>query len=126
MSPENNTGSSPLPEIRRAPLGQLTSYEISESELEALEKGSQDSIYLNFAIFLLSIAISFTVTLIVSPISSLFIFMAFMNLSVIGYLGGVFLLLLWYKNQKSAIKVADNIRKRLPSQDENVAPESED
>ena len=39
------------PEIRRARFDRLTIYEVSESELEVLARGSPDSIYLNFAVF---------------------------------------------------------------------------
>lgn len=52
-----------LPAVRRARIERLDIYEISETELQILERGSPDSILLNFAIFLVSIAVSFLVAL---------------------------------------------------------------
>src|SRR6266545_4261098 len=54
-SESKTTDSASLPpvEVRRGAFAQLTIYEVAEYELEILEHGSPDSIYLNFAIFLL-------------------------------------------------------------------------
>lgn len=110
-----------LPEIRRGRLDKLTIHEISDSELEALEQGAPNSIYLNFAVFLLSSASSFTITLLTTKIESGRVYTFFAIFTVIGYIVGVLLLLLWWKEYKSASKVADAIRKRLPPEGE-VAP----
>ena len=81
-----------LPAIRRARFDKLTIYEISDSELEILERGSPGSIYLNFTIFLLSSAISVTVTLLVTKIESDRTYMFFVVVTVVGYIIGVLLL----------------------------------
>ena len=103
-----------LPEIRRARFDSLTIYEVSESELDILEKGSPDSIYLNFAIFLLSVAISLTTALFTTTTTSNAAFIVFVVLTTIGYLGGVFLVILWRRNHTSVSDCAATIRKRLP------------
>ncbi len=59
MISENSSSSEFLPAIRRARIDNLTIYEISDAELNILERGSPDSIYLNVAIALISSAISF-------------------------------------------------------------------
>ena len=122
MMAENAQPSTPqpefLPEIRRARFDRLTIYEISDSELEILERGSPVSIYLNFAIFLLSSAISVTVTLLVTEIESDRMYEFFVVVTVVGYIIGALFLLLWWKDYRSLLKVADTIRRRLPPEGE--------
>ena len=64
--------------IKRAKYDSLCLYEVTESELEVLEKGSPSSIYLNFSVFLLSIAISFTIALLTVKIESIKLFTCFL------------------------------------------------
>jgi uncharacterized membrane protein YtjA (UPF0391 family) len=105
-----------LPEIRRARLGELTIFDVTESELEILERGSPDSIYLNFAIALLSIAISFSAILATTTIPADRVFQVFVILTVVSYVAGVILLFIWRRNHQSVSKVVATIRKRLPPQ----------
>lgn len=49
--------------IRRAPLQRLTIYEVEESELAILERGSPDTVFLNIAVALLSVSVSLSVAL---------------------------------------------------------------
>jgi hypothetical protein len=103
-----------LPEIRRARFDKLTIYEISDSELDVLEKGSPDSTYLDFAIGLLSAAIAFSITLATTEITSTKTFSVFTIAIILGYLFGLLLLILWWKNHTSVSSVVKNIRSRLP------------
>jgi hypothetical protein len=103
-----------LPEIRRARFDKLTIYEVSDSELEILAKGSPDSTYLDFSIGLLSAAIAFSITLATTKIESDRTFTAFVIAVIIGYLSGFLLLLLWWKNHTSVSSVIKSIRSRLP------------
>jgi hypothetical protein len=103
-----------LPTVRRARYQQLTIYEISDSELDTLEKGSPDSLFLNFAIFLLSVAISLAVAMVTTEAKSQLTFIIFLVLTIIGFLGGAFLLILWARDRSSVSKCAKTIRDRLP------------
>ena len=103
-----------LPEIRRAKIYQLTVYDVTDTELEILERGTPDSLYLNFAIFLLSSALSFSVALFTSTISNTNIFIVIVVFTIVGYIGGAFLFLLWRRSHTSVTKCAEGIRKRLP------------
>lgn len=103
-----------LPAIRRARFDRLTIYEVSESELDTLEKGSPDSIYLNVGIALLSAAISLTVTLLTATIASTATFVVFVVCTVVGYVVGVVLLLLWRRSRNSVSDCIKIIRGRLP------------
>ena len=105
-----------LPEVRRARLDSLTIYEVSDSELDILERGSPDSLYLNFAIFLLSSALALTIALITTTASSFIVSTVFIVFTVVGYLGGLFLSLLWWRSRSSVSRCAKAIRNRLPPQ----------
>ena len=76
--------------------------------------GSPDSIYLNFAIALLTTAISLTIVLVTTPITSITLFAVFLVCLVLGYVGGLLLLLLWRRNRNSVADCMKVIRKRLP------------
>lgn len=108
----NNT-----PEIKRVKIGSLTIYEISENELESLEKGSPGSILLNFAIFLLSLSIAFIVAVLTTDKKSDLTFIIFIVLIVVFSLFGILLLLIWNKNRKSVKSIGDTIREREPDEE---------
>lgn len=103
-----------LPEIRRGRLGRLTIYEVSESELEILAKGSPSSIYLNFAIFLFTIFISFFTALLTTTIDSIKVFVVFVLIAALGVIGGAILIAVWVINRRSASDIINKIKKRLP------------
>jgi len=109
-----------LPAIRRARLGTLTIYEISEPELEIIERGSPESIFLNFAIFLLSAAIAFSVALATTSICSNRTFLVFVVITVIGYLAGLLLLIMWWLSHRSTTSITKTIRRRLPPEGEQI------
>ena len=111
-----------LPEIRRGRFDQLTIYEVTDSELEILERGSPDSLFLNFAIFLWSCAASFSTTLATTTIPSNRTFTVFVVLTSIGYVGGVILLFLWRRDHQPVSRVVSTIRRRVPPQGIAEAP----
>lgn len=102
------------PEIRRGRFDRLTIYEVTETELELLEMGAPNSIYLNFAIGLLSLASSFLICLLTTTIESMKTFTVFVVLAVVGTISGIVLLVLWYWTSKSIADIAATIRNRLP------------
>lgn len=99
--------------VRKASFDSLILYEISEHELDELEKGSPISLYLNFSIFLLSVGFSFLVTLIFTESKSTKIFLVFLVVTVLFLVIGIFLILLWFKNRKIMNKVVQKIRNRM-------------
>lgn len=116
----------PLPETRivRARLDTLNVYEISENELESLERGGPESLLLNFAIFFLSNAISLTVPLMMSDvdIKSNRVFIVLVIVCVISWITSVVLGALWlnsYRSKKSVIRI---IKKRLPAEGTQIQP----
>jgi amino acid transporter len=112
---KNNESSGEIgPKIKRGRYDSLELYEVSESELTIIERGSPSSTYLNFAIFLLSIASSFLTTLLTVDLSSkMTLFTIFTVICVIGYLIGVFLVIIWFQNKNEFKKIIEKIRERM-------------
>ena len=81
-----------LPAVRRARIDRLNIYEVSDSELQLLKRGSPESLYLNFAIFLLSAALSFLTALFTTEIPSTRVFNVFVMITIIGLVLGLLLL----------------------------------
>jgi hypothetical protein len=103
-----------LPAVRRARIQHLDIYEISEPELQILERGSPDSLFLNFAIFLISIAAGFLIALLTTDIQSRRVFDVFIIITVIGFISGIILLTLWAWYRRSTMTIFDQIRRRMP------------
>lgn len=102
------------PAIHRVRLDKLRIFEITEAELEALERGSPESIFLNLAIAVLSVAISFSVTLTTAKIDNDRTFIVFVIITSIGYVAGITLTLLWFISRRSLRNVSAEIRSRIP------------
>lgn len=102
------------PAFQRVPLDKLRIFEISEAELEALERGSPVSIFLNLAIAVLSIAISFSVALTTAKFDIDRTFYVFVIVASIGYVAGITFVLLWFISRGSLKKVSAEIRSRIP------------
>jgi hypothetical protein len=109
--------------VRRGAYARLTIYEVEENELELLAQGSPDSLYLNFAIFLLSIAVSFLIALLTLPANqatgvsgtgSSNRFIVLVVITTIGFIVGLLLLLIWLKKRRSISDIVQRIKDRLP------------
>ncbi len=104
-----------LPAIRRARLQRLTIYEVEESELAILERGSIDTIFLNLAVALLSMSVSLSVALLTAVFPSDRAWTVFLVITVVGYVAGVIMLLVWWRSRVSVAACTRNIRQRLPT-----------
>ncbi len=110
-----NTNQSNI-KVRRASVDSVDLYEVKEHELIQLEKGSDSDLYLNFAIFLFSLAFACILALATAdfkkPIYQTFAIV----IIVVGLLGSLLLLLLWLRNRKSIKVVIKQIKNRLPAE----------
>lgn len=94
-------------------MGNMTeNFEITDQELDVLENGSKSSIFLNFALLLLSISTCFLVMLIFTTIPSDRVFAVITIIVVIGYLADAALFVLWRISRKSTAGVAEKVRSR--------------
>lgn len=120
------SGEKPL-RIRRGRVDSVDIYEIKDSELDLLEKGSPSGLYLNFSIFLLSIAFSaLTALCTTTSFKDTLIQTVFVVVMVVGFILGVFFLILWYRGRQDVAEVIKEIRNRIPPEvSPIVSPSSE-
>lgn len=100
------------PLIERIRLDKLTIFEITEAELDALERGSTESLFFNLSIAALSTAVSFLIALLTTTIESNRTFMVFVVVCTFGFLSGVTFTLVWWQMRRSLKGVAQTIRDR--------------
>jgi hypothetical protein len=125
--PKDTDESKPL-RVRRGRVASVDIYEIKDSELDILEKGSPADLQLNFAIFLLSLAFSGICTLVTATFSNNKTETIFVVVTIISILLGVYLLISWWRNRTSLKEVADKIRQRIPpdvAEDASIKPENQ-
>ncbi len=112
MSTQKNTQEKTL-RVRRGRVDSVDLFEVKENELEILENGEPTGIYLNFSVFLLSTALSCILALTTATFSSTRSENVFLFLSIIGVIGGLFLLILWWRGRKSIKLVIGTIKNRI-------------
>lgn len=110
---EKNTNSDKSLRVRRGRVDSVNLYEVKENELELLENGEPTSLQLNFAIFLLSLAFSGILTLCTATFTSPLLQNTFLFVTIIGVIGGLYLLLMWWKGRKSIKTVIQTIKDRI-------------
>lgn len=105
--------------INRGKLDSLNIYEVSESELLIIEKGSNDSIFLNFSIFFTSVAISFfivifTVDFFYDEKDDLLIkFIVFLCVAILTLIGGIICFVVWWRNKDDFKTTLSQIKERI-------------
>src|SRR6266404_5702228 len=100
--------------VRRGRVESVDLYEIKDSELDLLEKGSPADLQLNFAIFLVSTAFASLASLLTSTFTNDTAKTVFIVITVVGFLGGAYLLTAWYRNHTSLKTICKRIRERIP------------
>ena len=102
------------PTIKKGKVDSLTIYEITDGELETIERGSPNSTFFNIGIALLSIAISFSVTLATVELTLRpKLFIVFTIVTVVGFIVGLVLMILWIKTKNDVDQVLKKIRDRI-------------
>ncbi|KAB2900562.1 MAG: hypothetical protein F9K31_04590 [Dokdonella sp.] len=109
------TESSNGPRILRGAFDSLSLYEITDYELESLEEGSPSSTFLNFAIAFVSIGLSFLTTLLTVKIESIYVFLIFVVLTIIGLAAALVLFVLWRKTRSRVKDLVKKIKARAPA-----------
>lgn len=105
----------PPVKIRTGVPAELTIHAVADHELEDLAHGAADSSsYLNFAIFLLSTALSFFLTLLTAVVSPR-VFTVFVVITTVGFLNGTLLLVVWIRKRRSVWDLVEEIRSRVPA-----------
>ena len=103
------------PTITRIPIGDLVLFEITEDELAALECGSPESLFLNFAIAFFSIAVSFSLTLTTASFTNDRTFDAIVIVMSVAYVASIAFIIFRLISRRSIKYVSARIRSRVPS-----------
>lgn len=98
--------------IIRGSIDSLTFYEVTEDELALLENGPSSSIYLNFAIGLLSICVSLFATIFTVKIDNNITFIVFLVVALVTLITGVGYLVTWFRSHKSFTAIIKRIKAR--------------
>jgi hypothetical protein len=110
MEREHHGGDQPT--ILRGMIRSLTIYDITDSELENLSKGSSATLDLNFAIGLCSSATSFLIALLTSDIKSSGTQNFFYCATILGFVLGSYLFFKWFRQRRSVSAIVNTIRER--------------
>jgi hypothetical protein len=103
-----------LPKIKRGRVQSVVIYEMSESELETLERGSKSESLLNLFISAATTAASFLATLATLDLTgSPIVRTVFIVITVVGSFSSVILAVLWWRARSDRNDVVNRIRKRL-------------
>jgi len=111
--------------VNRAKLGSISVYEITEDELDLLERGSPNSTYFNFAIALLSISISFLISVFSTTIESIKVYAVFWIVALVTLILGSVLLLVWWRASKGIKSIFKRIRERMAPTNSIIEAETE-
>lgn len=102
------------PIVRVAPLGELRAYTVFEHELDRLAKGTAGSLYLNFALALLSAFVTLLATLVTLSIPPGYAYQSFFSLCVITLIAGLVLMAAWWVSHESSSAIVVEIKQRMP------------
>jgi len=112
--------------VRRGRVESVDLYEIKDTELETLEKGTPADLQFNFAVFLLSIAFSAMASLATADFPNKIIENIFLFISILGILIGAYLLFAWWGTKSEVKLLCKRIRQRIPPDILSSAADEED
>lgn len=98
--------------IIRGEVDSLTLYEVTEDELINLENGPSSSIYLNFAISLITLSLSFFASIFTATFENSITLIVFLVIAIVSLLVGLGYFVTWKKTSKSYSSISNKIRAR--------------
>jgi hypothetical protein len=99
--------------VRVSPPAELIAYTVHEHELDIIAAGSPANLAFNFAVALVSIGVSFVLTLTTTTINSDRLFIVYVNACIICLLAGVIMFAYWLKTRTSVSVTVAKIKSRL-------------
>lgn len=117
--PGNELKVEDTPIFTRGKLGEVRIYDVTESELDILERGSPNSIFLNFALVLIPTGLSFLIALNDSAVEEDHTFILYTLIVIISFVGGTVLLALWLKCRNVHTDTVNKIRSRMKEEPES-------
>ena len=113
----NNNKVSGETKIKRHVIDTVNIYDITESELNELERGSQADLFLEFAIFFLSSGLACFIALMTASFETV-INIYFTCAAYLGFAIGLVLGCLWIRGRRNRKSIIQKIRKRGESDEE--------
>lgn len=113
--------------VNRGRMDSITVYDVTDQELRELERGGDGGLYLNFALSLASIAISFLIALATTTISSDRQFTVFVVIAIVSLVAAAVLLVVWWNCRKSVRQLVTAIKARIHCEegiDDEPSPET--
>ena len=106
--------------IVRGRVDSLSLYEITETELYTLERGSPYSIHLNIGVSLFTLGLSFLTSLLTieTQAQSTILLIVFVVLTIAGIIGGTILIILWKSARVETTDVVKRIKQRIGEQED--------
>ena len=101
------------PKVRVGRYQELNLYQVTEEEINKLAEGSSSATLLNFSIFCISMAISFTLTLATTEVKAELFKYVFVSGTFVGYILGVLFFFLWWRTSSSTSELVKEIKGRL-------------
>lgn len=114
MPPKKKDEHAVAPLLRVAPLGELKVYTITEDELNSLGKGSPGSVYLNFGLALIPVAIAFLITILSTEIPTQEGKIFFIAGCIVFFLIGIICMILAAIHHVSTTSLVEKIKARMP------------
>jgi len=99
--------------VHVAPFGKLTAYTVLEHELDVIAAGSPANLAFNFAVALISIGISFVLTLTTTTITSNRLFYGYLIACLNCLLAGIIMFAYWFRTRTSVNVTVARIKSRL-------------
>lgn len=121
--------------VKRGKFDSLTIYDVTSQELKIIENGSTNSLFLNFAIFLISVSASFFTSVFTvewfpkgeSQEQHLISFIVFLIIAILTLIVGIICTILWFRSHDNFKETITTIKNRLkeevvenPEDDESV------
>lgn len=122
--PEDLNGGKPLV-VRRGRVGSVELYEIKDSELETLAGGSPATLELTFGVALVSIAFTSLGTIVSTTFKNDTLKSIFILVTIIGFVLGIYFLLVWYRSKSSINVLVQTIKDRMPPYEKIPPPVSQ-
>lgn len=107
-------GSRQMSPVRVAPLGELHAYTVHEHELDIIAAGSPATVSFDVAVALISVGVSFGVTLTTTTIASDRLFYGYLILCINSIIIGLILLGVWWRRRTSVLMIVARIKGRMP------------
>ncbi|MCW7475637.1 hypothetical protein [Leptospira levettii] len=100
--------------VNRGKVESVNIYEVSEGELELIERGSPSSTLFAFSVFFAGVGASFLANLLITDFSNrILIFTLYLTITLISFITSIITATLWWQGRKDIPDIFKKIRDRI-------------